>query len=58
MGRGEHRAPEPAPFKEGEGPPGQGGGDSARHSPGRNGGPAPSEEGVGGEDSSPPQENW
>lgn len=26
MGRGEHRAPEPAPFKEGEGPPGQGGG--------------------------------
>lgn len=22
---GEHRAPEPAPFKEGEGPPGQGG---------------------------------
>lgn len=26
MGRGEHRAPEPAPFKEGEGPPGQRGG--------------------------------
>ena len=50
-GEGEHRAPEPAPFKEGEEPPGQGG-EIVQGRAQAEWGPAPSEE--GGEEIPPP----